>query len=126
MIGLVRPDHALVISSLGDPVWTSEGLAGIGEQLRASAASMLEAGPSVVAGIGGPRFSLADVADSYSEALLAARVAEVVSSMGPGGGMVGAGDLPSCSAAFRWSGSLGRAPPRFGSVSPTSRWDQAA
>jgi len=83
MIALARPDHAVVVCSLGDPSWSSEGLPGLAERLRSFTQSSLESGWPVVAGIGDPRKDMVDVAGSYSEALQAASVAQIVSSLGP-------------------------------------------
>ncbi len=84
MLGLVRPDHALVVTAVGDPTWVAGGTARMATEVRAGCSRPLEGSEwGVVVGVGDPRPSLAEVRLSYREALQAARLGHIIPSFGP-------------------------------------------
>jgi PucR C-terminal helix-turn-helix domain/GGDEF-like domain len=83
MLGLVRPDHALVVAAMGDPTWVEGGTAGMAVELLGGGSRPLErSGWHIVVGVGDPRPTLDEVRLSYREALQAARLGHIIPSFG--------------------------------------------
>ena len=81
---LVRPDHGLLVCALEDPVLRVGGTQGLAQRLLEAVQANLRASHhEVLIGVGDVQSELSDIAQSYEQACLATRVAEIVSSFAP-------------------------------------------